>query len=115
MTIEYCLSICRSKGLPFSGLEWSFECHCGFMPEEGFEWAWPDKCADRCSGNINQVCGGSNALSIWTTPPDYLNGFCVYDTRERVLQGRLSANDPDMTHDICRDFCKGKDSDLFSL
>ena len=62
MTIEMCLSICRERGYPFSGLEWSCECHCGYEPEDGFEWAWSSKCDDRCSGDSNQVCGGSSAL-----------------------------------------------------
>ena len=53
-----------SKGLPYSGLEWSCECHCGYEPEDGFEWVWPSKCNDRCSGDSNQNCGGSNALRI---------------------------------------------------
>ena len=82
------------------------------MPEEGFVWAWSDKCDDRCSGDTNQVCGGSNAMSIWTTPPDYMNGFCVYDTRARVLQGQVMMNYEDMTHQMCRDYCEGKDSDV---
>ena len=73
MTIEKCLSICRSKGYPFSGLEWSCECHCGHAPEEGFEWAWPDKCDYRCAGDSSRICGGLEAMSIWNTPPNELN------------------------------------------
>ena len=73
MTIEKCLSICRSKGFPYnfwiriSELEWSCECHCGHAPEEGFEWAWSDKCDDRCAGDSNLICGGSGVCLEYYT------------------------------------------------
>ena len=62
MTIEQCLGICSSKGFRYAGLEWALECHCGNEPEGGFEWAWPDKCDDTCSGNDHQICGGKGAM-----------------------------------------------------
>ena len=55
MTVQMCLSTCRNRGFPYAGLQWQIECHCGKMPAGGFEWAWPDKCDDRCAGNSNQV------------------------------------------------------------
>lgn len=62
MTIQQCLKICSSKGFRYSGLEWACECHCGNEPDQGFEWAWPDKCDDSCSGDSHQICGGSGAM-----------------------------------------------------
>ena len=62
MTIQQCLKICSSKGFRYSGLEWACECHCGNEPDQGFEWAWPDKCDDPCSGDSHQICGGSGAM-----------------------------------------------------
>ena len=113
MTIQKCLAICRSNGFPFAGLEWSVECHCGFMPANGFDWAWSDKCDDRCSGDSNQICGGSNALSLWTTLPDYLDGFCVYDFPydKRVLNSTAFIGMENLTPQICRDFCEGSELD----
>ena len=67
MTIEMCLATCRQKGFLFSGLEWQIECYCGNQPTKGFKWAWSNKCNERCSGNSNQVCGGSHALSVYTS------------------------------------------------
>ena len=55
MTVQMCLSTCRNRGFPYAGLQWQIECHCGNMPTGGFEWAWPDKCDERCAGNSNQV------------------------------------------------------------
>ena len=66
MTVEMCLSACRERDFTYSGLEWQIECHCGDEPHQGFEWAWSDKCNDRCAGNSNQICGGSHAMSVYT-------------------------------------------------
>ena len=109
MTVEKCLAICRSLGFPYSGLEWSCECHCGNRPEEGFEWAWTDKCDTRCSGDSNQICGGSDAISVWKTPPAIFDGFCVQDfpQNRRVLTGQSQTGLIDLTISYCRDFCKG--------
>ena len=67
MTVQMCLSICREKGFRFAGLEWQIECFCGNEPVNGFEWAWMNKCSERCAGNPNQICGGPNALSVHTS------------------------------------------------
>ena len=111
MTIEKCLSICRSHGYPYSGLEWSCECHCGHAPDDGFEWAWSDKCDDRCAGDSNQICGGSEAMSVWKTPPSELNGYCVndYPRNRRVLNDFSITGLKDLTIENCRTICKGKD------
>ena len=66
MTVEMCLSACRQQGLKYAGLEWQIECHCGEKPKQGFEWAWSDKCDDKCAGDSNQICGGSLAMSVYT-------------------------------------------------
>lgn len=110
MTVEKCLSICRSKGFPYSGLEWSCECHCGHAPEEGFEWAWSDKCDDRCAGDSNQNCGGSDAMSLWNTPPKEFIGFCVndYPQNRRVLNDFSITGLLDLTIESCGEICKGK-------
>ena len=67
MTVEMCLSTCRDKGFDFSGLSWQIECYCGNKPVQGFEWTWANKCNERCAGNSNQICGGSYALSVYTS------------------------------------------------
>ena len=71
MTIEMCIAVCRDKGLRYSGLQWQIECHCGNEPAQGFQWAWFGKCNDKCAGNSNQVCGGSQAMSVYTTRGDH--------------------------------------------
>ena len=62
MTVQMCLSTCHNRGFFYAGLQWQIECHCGNMPTGKFEWAWSDKCDDRCAGNSNQVCHITYAL-----------------------------------------------------
>ena len=106
MTIQKCLHICRKKGYQFSGLQWQIECYCGNMPSNGFEWAWPGKCDDRCAGDPNQMCGGSMAISLYNTPLITLNGLCVYDyPDQRVFEGPSFTGQNDMTIEKCKDLC----------
>ena len=79
MTVQKCLKICKTRGFKFSGLQWQIECYCGHEPDSGFIWSWPNNCNEKCAGDSNQNCGGSNAISIWSTPPSNLTGQCFYD------------------------------------
>ena len=117
MTIEMCLDICRGKEFPFSGLEWSCECHCGHEPEGGFEWAWSNKCNDRCAGDSDQLCGGSNALSLWTTPPKNPKGLCIndYPENQRVLNDFSITGLQNMTIEYCCSICEGESEQICSL
>ena len=109
MTIEKCLSICRSHGLEFSGLQYRSECHCfRSEPLDGFQLAWPDKCNMQCTGDKNQICGGEYAMSIWSTPLIIQgHGLCVYDfpDNRRVFDGIAIANDKTMTLEKCAKIC----------
>ena len=111
MTIEMCLSICRNgeTWYPYAGLEWQCECFCGNEPDFGFVWSWPDKCDDRCAGDSFQNCGGTNAISIWRTPPKLIEGDCFYDfpSPRRVFEDGYSIDGlEDLTLDKCIDICK---------
>ena len=109
MTIEMCLSICRNDGYPYAGLEWQCECFCGYEPELGFTWSWPDNCNDKCAGHSYQNCGGSNAISIWSTPPAYLTGQCFYDfpSPRRVFEHGYSIDGlEDLTPEKCIEICR---------
>ena len=106
MTIQKCLHICRRKGFQFSGLQWQIECYCGNLPTDGFEWAWPEKCDERCAGDSNQMCGGSMAMNLYNTPRNILCGLCVYDDPEkRVFGGPSIIGQNDMTIEKCNHFC----------
>jgi len=120
MTIEKCLSICRGHGFAFSGLEYRSECHCfAKEPSDGFTFAWHDKCNMKCLGDKNQICGGENAMSIWSTPIIIQSrGLCVYDFpgNRRVFQGLALVNDPTMTRSKCAfDICMAQGYDWFGV
>ena len=66
MTVEMCIATCREEGFEYAGLQWSIECYCGNEPDQGFEWAWLDKCDNNCAGNSRQICGGSSAMSVYS-------------------------------------------------
>ena len=109
MTVEMCLSICRNDGFPYAGLEWQIECYCGDEPDLGFIWSWPNKCNEKCAGDSYQNCGGSNAISIWSTPPAYLTGQCFYDfpSPQRVFEHGYSIDGlEDLTPEKCIEICR---------
>ena len=109
MTIEMCLSVCREKGFRYAGLQWQIECYCGNEPANGFKWSWLSKCDDRCAGNSNQICGGSNAMSVYSTPGIHLNGQCIYDypSPRRVLGESSKTGQKNLTITECKSICKG--------
>ena len=115
MTVEMCLSTCGDKGFHYSGLQWQIECYCGNEPVDGFQWAWYDRCHDRCAGNSNQICGGSNTMSVYSTPKNNINGLCIYDFPypRRVLSGLSIIGKNNMTIENCSEVCK--DYEYFGL
>ena len=66
-------------------------------------------CDDRCSGDSHQNCGGTNAISIWKTPPKYLHGECFYDfpSPRRVFENGYSIDGlEDLTIGKCIEICR---------
>ena len=57
----------------------------------------------------NEVALEWNALDLWTTPPEILDGFCVYNFsgKRRVLDGDAIISQTNMTVQNCHDFCEG--------
>ena len=108
MTVEICIAACRSNGFPYAGLQWQIECYCGDEPLRGFQWAWKDKCYDRCAGNSNQICGGSGAMSLYSTNIRHFDGLCIYDfPQRRVLNELVVVGETNMTIENCDLVCQG--------
>ena len=62
MTIENCLRYCSDGGFNYAGVQYSKQCFCGnTTPVEV-----ASNCDRKCSGNKNQVCGGSWALNVYS-------------------------------------------------
>lgn len=109
MTISLCLSICRRKKFKYSGLRKRSQCHCGDEPIDGFQWAWQDKCRMKCRGSATEICGGWDAISIWTTPHQYLDGLCVYDfPKQRRVLDEYHISHINLSTDRCREICSGR-------
>ena len=87
----------------------TFKCYCGNEPEKGFEWACPDKCNQKCGGDLDQICGGSRAMSVYSVAKD---GICIYDfpATRRVLDRFSVTGHVNMTIDLCRGICDSKSS-----
>ena len=110
--------MCREKQFPFAGLQFGIECYCGNGPTKGFNWAWPDKCEHRCAGNRNQICGGSYAMSLYSsqslyspysTPKPHYDQLCIYafPSPRRVLSDLSITGEKNMTIQNCKQLCKG--------
>ena len=129
MTASVCKAFCSSKspgGYQYYGTEYGSQCFCGntiATPNYLLNTtSTPNNstCKMRCSGAGNEICGGSNALSIYknstyvapsvkTQIGNFLNKQCLTDpnTKGRALTG-ASTTSPQMTPDMCVKFCSGK-------
>jgi hypothetical protein len=69
MTVEMCLTYCKSHGLNYAGLEYATQCYCGdslpasLKPTPGVL----GNCFSPCAGNSSQYCGGASRLSMYYT------------------------------------------------
>ena len=107
MTIEMCLSICRDQNYKYAGLQWQCECHCGNEPTNEFMLTWMGKCNDRCAGDSSQICGGSEAMNVWTTHLEF-EGLCVHDSpTHRVLEEFSMTGIENLTIEYCQLLCAG--------
>jgi hypothetical protein len=69
MTIPKCIGICSSRGFKLAAVEYGGECYCGNELSNG---ASLDKvsgqCNMGCNGDATTLCGGPNALQLYTNP-----------------------------------------------
>lgn len=122
LTIESCQDYCTGKGYPLSGMEFSTECYCGLQLEHGSTIGGATGCSMPCGGNVNEICGGPGALSIYNNtavlPPKipvtvpsfdsyYSQGCYTEGVNERALAGTTTSAS-NMTVGICVNFCKDK-------
>jgi WSC domain len=67
LTIESCVTICSGLGYTIAGLEWSVQCFCGNSIINGGELATlQTDCNMPCSGNVDEVCGAGQRMSIYS-------------------------------------------------
>jgi WSC domain len=67
MTIESCIIQCLQLGYTVAGMEYSDQCFCDDYVRNNASLASSDsQCAMTCAGNISEICGGPNLLSIYS-------------------------------------------------
>ncbi|KAF2728292.1 WSC-domain-containing protein [Polyplosphaeria fusca] len=115
MTGEACVDYCHIKGYPLAGTEYKSECYCGSQIPSGVTTG---DCWMPCSGNSSEVCGGPDAITIYsgsgaTSPAcqdaSYIG--CYSDSvGQRTLQFPVSVagGSSAMTVGGCTDTCRAK-------
>ncbi|CAM9715370.1 unnamed protein product, partial [Ectocarpus fasciculatus] len=110
MTAAVCASTC--SGFTYYGTQWSSECWCGNNDDYDVYGA-STECTAQCTGDSLEICGGTNAMSIYqngdvTVDPTggYTNLGCWSDPKESRMMVQV-AEDVSMTTAICEGLCDG--------
>lgn len=123
MTVESCLAFCDNGGYPLAGLEYSSECYCGSTLSNGASLSKTATGGMACSGNPNELCGGSSALSLYRStksngaglnsdltsktvalPAGWSSTTCMQEVSGRAFTKKSTASDS-MTIGQCLSFC----------
>ena len=62
MTTSLCYSLCQADGYPYYGTQYSNKCFCGDSYDT---YGVSTGCTMGCAGDADEICGGSNALSVY--------------------------------------------------
>jgi hypothetical protein len=66
MSVFSCGRFCLNRGFTVFGLEYTSECYCGALATvQGLTRALEADCSMACSGNKDQVCGGSSRIGLF--------------------------------------------------
>ncbi|KAJ7792251.1 glyoxal oxidase N-terminus-domain-containing protein [Mycena olivaceomarginata] len=117
LTVESCISTCKSRGFSYAGMEHADECYCGTGYSVPAVKAPETDCSMACAGSASEVCGSGFRLSVYTSDPAGSNSNLVLPpywgkTSQCIVEassGRtLSGNswiDGGMTVEKCVSFC----------
>jgi choice-of-anchor C domain-containing protein len=62
MTPKKCIDLCSQKGFKYAGVQYSSYCFCG---NSYGKYGVANNCNMKCSGDQNQICGGTWANSVY--------------------------------------------------
>lgn len=66
-TPEKCVQLCLQSGFPYAGVQYGSECFCGTdVPPDSAKLS-DSTCNMKCSGSVQEVCGGYFAMNIYET------------------------------------------------
>ncbi|GAD96236.1 WSC domain protein [Paecilomyces variotii No. 5] len=104
-TVEACQSTCESQGFTLAGIEFGTQCFCGTAIMNGAAEIDSSNCNIACPQDSSEICGGSNALSLYTIVPVWQSIGCYSDTTlKRTLS--MSYNVAGLTVEKCQSTCQ---------
>lgn len=66
MTQENCAGFCGGYSYVLFGVENADDCYCGNSLSNSSTQVNETKCSSSCSGDDNELCGGSTVLNLWS-------------------------------------------------
>ncbi|XP_066871523.1 kremen protein 1 isoform X2 [Kogia breviceps] len=100
LTIQTCISFCRSQRFKFAGMESGYACFCGNSPDY---WKYGEaastECNSVCFGDHTQPCGGDGRIIVFDNMVELLDGYT-----HRVLVRFNGRNRPPLSFNISLDF-----------
>ncbi|KAK1328398.1 hypothetical protein QTO34_011971 [Cnephaeus nilssonii] len=86
LTIQTCISFCRSQRFKFAGMESGYACFCGNNPDY---WKYGEvastECNSVCFGDQTQLCGGDGRIILFDS--EYALCLLLLKTQEPLGQG----------------------------
>jgi hypothetical protein len=116
-----CINYCGAKGYPYAGLEYHYQCYCGYRIRPGNSPS--TGCTLKCYGinPQNETCGGSNRMQIYSQPAGptypprvptnlpsnyaYVNCYNTGTGTGQVIQGGSSTTNTNNTGAACAAYC----------
>ncbi|KZW00501.1 WSC-domain-containing protein [Exidia glandulosa HHB12029] len=125
LTLDQCLDGCKAAGFALGGLEFGQEVLCGnALLGDSTLLSDQSVCSDACGGNPTQICGGSNALSVYVNnnetftsgpahiPDDFFFwtfiGCGIDNDFNRSIPNLLPLDPKRMTVGTCLDACQAQ-------
>ncbi|KAI2789285.1 hypothetical protein POX_e07315 [Penicillium oxalicum] len=104
-TVETCQSLCESGGFTFAGMEFGTQCFCGTAILNDAAVIDSSACNTPCPQNPAEICGGSNALSMYAVVPVWQSVGCYSDTtlkRTLAQSFNVAGNTVEMCQSVCQ-------------
>ncbi|KAF9890518.1 hypothetical protein FE257_005923 [Aspergillus nanangensis] len=103
-TVEACQAACAAAGFTFAGMEYGTQCFCGTAIQNGATFGSLG-CTTPCAADPAEICGGSEAISMYAVVPIWQSVGCYSDnTKARTLS--KSYNIAGNTVEKCQQACK---------
>ncbi|XP_068510204.1 kremen protein 1 isoform X3 [Anas acuta] len=95
LTIQTCISSCRSQQFKFAGMESGYACFCGNNPDY---WRYGEaastECNSVCFGDHTQPCGGDGRVILFDNEINQAQGFAIRykAVKDSVHQNKITVN-----------------------